>query len=637
MKLIKALLYSFSFLFLIPNFSFASHVPGGNITYECVGPNQYAITLTLYEDCGSAFEANGSQFITISNSCGFTTLTSATLANSIYQQEVSQLCSSQLPQSECNGGTLPGVWMHQWTGIVTLPGNCDNWTFSYSSCCRNTSNNLATAGGDSYYWDATLFNQTAPCNNSAQITAQPIPYVCANQLVSFNMSAYDPDGNTLSYSFVPAMTTGPGTSVGYAGGFTATSPIPGISIDPVTGQITFTPTVTGNYVVAVLIEEFDANGNLVGTMVQDYQFEVINCAANDVPTAPTSGVSNFTGGGSQTGPNSIQVCEGDSFCFDLVLSDADAGTTLAVTSNIQSIFPTATFTVTGTNPATATVCYTVQPGDPTLSTISFTAEDNACPIPGILNFPLSVSVITSTYAGPDEIMCLGVGTQLTGSGGTNFNWTVISGDPITGANFSCTNCSNPTANPAITTTYEVVSNLSGGCVNTDQITVTVVPDFTYTLTQSSGTSCLQDPVQLNITPNPAGAYTYLWSPATFLSSTTTANPTITATTPGTYTYNVTITSPSGCVKTDQVTVVVAPYYAPNVLALASSTNLLCGQSTQLDVDLTGGGGGGGVPAVCGLSTSGGCNGGNNSYHCWNSNRSKWFNKLAIALWKFLCK
>lgn len=602
MKFIKALLYSLSLLFLIPTNTRASHVPGGNITYECVGPNQYAITLTLFEDCGTAFEANGSQFITINNSCGFTTLTSATLPNVIYQQEVSQLCPSQIGNSECNGGTLPGVWMHQWTGIVTLPGNCDNWTFSYSSCCRNTSNNLATAGGDSYYWEATLFNQTAPCNSSAVIASQPIPYVCANQAVNFNMAAYDPDGNTLVYSFVPAMTTGPATTVGYAAGYTGTAPIPGITIDPSTGQVTFTPTVTGNYVVAVLIEEYDASGNLVGTIIQDFQYEVITCT-NIVPNNPTGGVTNYTGSGGVTGGNSIQACEGDSFCFDLIFSDTDASNTLIVTSNLTTIFPTATMTLTGTNPVTANVCYTVQPGDPTLSTISFTVEDNACPITGMNTFPVEVNVITSTYAGPDEIMCLGIGTQLTGSGGTNFNWSVISGSPITPANFSCTNCSNPTANPAVTTTYEVVSNLSGGCVNVDQVTVTVVPDFTYTLTQSSGTSCLQDPVQINLTPTPAGAYTYLWTPATYLSSTTSANPTVTATVPGTYTYDVTITSPNGCVKTDQVTVTVTPYYPPTVTLTAASTNILCGQSTQLDVDL-----GGGIPATCGLSTSGGCSG-----------------------------
>ena len=59
---------------------------------------------------------------------------------------------------------------------------------------------------------------------------------------------------------------------------------------------------------------------------------------------------------------------------------------------------------------------------------------------------------------------------LNSSGGSNFNWSVISGDPISlGNNFSCNGCSNPVINPAYSTVYKVVSNLSGGCSNTDTV------------------------------------------------------------------------------------------------------------------------------------------------------------------------
>ncbi|HRE97049.1 MAG TPA: hypothetical protein PK637_09805, partial [Flavobacteriales bacterium] len=122
----------------------------------------------------------------------------------------------------------------------------------------------------------------------------------------------DPDGDNLVFSLVPAMTTGPATTITYAGGYSGASPINGITINPSTGQITFTPNILGNFIVAVLIQEYDANGNLTGTVVQDFQFEVINCV-NQVPAVPVGGITNYTGGGAQTGPNSIQVCEGDNF------------------------------------------------------------------------------------------------------------------------------------------------------------------------------------------------------------------------------------------------------------------------------------------------------------------------------------
>ena len=603
MQFTKRILLAFLATFAFISNSFASHVPGGNITYVCVGPNQFEITLTLFEDCGTAFEANGTQFISVANDCGFAAPTSITINNVIYQQEVSQLCPAQMGQSECSGGTLPGVWMHQWTGIITLPAGCDSWTFSYTSCCRNTSVN--SPNQDSYYWETVLNSTTAPCNNSAQITSQPIPYVCANQLVNFNMAAVDPDGNTLVFSLIPALTSAT-TSITYNVPYTGASPINGITINPATGQISFTPTILGNFIVAVLVEEFDVNGNLVGSVIQDFQFEVITCT-NQVPSNPAGGITNFSGGGVQTGPSSLQACEGDSFCFNLTFTDSDPANILSVTSNVQQSFPGATVTITGTNPVNAQVCITIPSGAPATSILSFDVEDDACPIPGINSFPITLSVITSTYAGANEIICLNQGVQLTANGGSNFVWSVISGPPmIIGTNFSCNNCQSPFANPSATTSYQVVSNLAGGCNNIDTITVTVVPDFTYNITQSSGTSCLQDPVTLSVTTTPGGAFTFNWDGTTntadgFLSTTSGATTVITASQPGTYSYVLTITSPGGCIKVDTVSLVVAPTYAPQVTAMVDSTSIWCGDVVNLSVDL-----GGGVPATCGLSTSGGC-------------------------------
>ena len=48
----------------------ATHVPGGNITYENLGPNTFVVTLTVFEDCGTAFMGNTAQMVMLSNSCG---------------------------------------------------------------------------------------------------------------------------------------------------------------------------------------------------------------------------------------------------------------------------------------------------------------------------------------------------------------------------------------------------------------------------------------------------------------------------------------------------------------------------------------------------------------------------------------
>ncbi len=75
------------------------------------------------------------------------------------------------------------------------------------------------------------------------------------------------------------------------------------------------------------------------------------------------------------------------------------------------------------------------------------------------------SIITTFTISPDVTIQLGNSTQINSSTGTSYTWT-----PIT--NLSCTNCSNPIANPDKTITY-CVNSFDGICTYTNCITVTV--------------------------------------------------------------------------------------------------------------------------------------------------------------------
>ena len=208
------------------------------------------------------------------------------------------------------------------------------------------------------------------------------------------------------YSLVSALDD-PGLPVPYQGGYSGASPINGININPSTGEITFTPTIQGNFVVVVLIEEFDSNGNLVGSVMQDFQFEIIVCT-NISPSAPTAGLVNFTGTAIQTGPFDIQSCEGDSICFELEFLDNNPTDSIYINSNIAQLFPGATVVQNSFfSPATATFCFVVLPGSNPFSTISVNVNDNACPIMGTTSAAIGVTVISSTYAGQDISMCQG--------------------------------------------------------------------------------------------------------------------------------------------------------------------------------------------------------------------------------------
>ncbi len=597
MKYILPLVLS---IFLSFNY-YATHIPGSNITYECLGNNQYVVTLTLFEDCGTAFIGNTSQTLNISNSCGFTSPSSVTVTNTIFQQEVSQLCDSQLANSECNGGTMPGIYMHQWVDTITLPGLCDSWTFSYSSCCRNASTNLVGTSNATYI-ETVLNSATEPCNTSPTPTTQMIPYVCVNQPVVYNLGIYEPDGHTLVYSLVNSLTNS-GTSVPYSGGYSGTTPIPGMTINSVTGDITFTSAITGNFVVAVLIEEYNSNGDLVGSVLQDFQFEVITCPANTNPVIPT-GITNYTGDGFLIASNEIEMCVGDAFCFDLEFTDLNANDSIFITSNIALALPGATVTQTSwSSPAVVNVCWTATSSVASPTSVVFTARDNACPMFGVTFYPIIVNILTSTDAGPDQTICAGDSAYLTASGGTQFTWTAIPGGDtiIIGNTFSCDTCENAWAKPSVTTSYIVTSNLSGNCISTDTVTVNVVSDFNYSLTQSSTTSCINSLINFNTIVNPVGAYVYTWSPAANLDDPTIANPTLTPSTAGSFDYALEILGPSGCIKFDTLNVVVASAYSPDFNLVVNPTTLDCGDTVNLSATLNGG-----APVACGLSPNTSC-------------------------------
>lgn len=542
---------------------------------------------------------SNSQSVTFTSTCGGSVTATLNIVpdpiTGNNYTNVSQLCSQDSLQSTCFNGNLPGMQGYMYQAIVVLSPPCDTWTMGWSTCCRNGTVNVPTSSGDNVYLEATMNSMTNNCNNSPVFNAQPIPYVCINQPVSYNYGVTEPDGDSLVYSLVPGMESTTLNLV-YGGGASGAVPIAGIAIDPNTGQLTFTPTQLGNFIVVVQVDEYDSNGNLLGTVMRDIQFVVQNCT-NQVPSgSPTIG--NVSGNGNQIGPLEVELCEGANICFDVTFDDPDLNDTLTFTSNVMTVLPGATITSTGANPLVISVCWTAQPNSPSFTSFNVDVDDGACPVAGITTTTIGVNIITSTYVGPDQTIC---GTQtapLSASGGSIFTWTVLSGDPITPGNFSCNPCANPVAQPSVTTTYMVTSDLTGTCVNTDTVTINVVPDFTWNLTQSSPSSCLLEPVDLNLVPTPGGNYTYDWSPPGPLSNPNISNPTASLITPGFNTFVVTMTSPLGCVLTDSLDIYVAGNYAPDVSISLSDTTPACGDSVILDAIFAPQ-----IPTTNGLATS----------------------------------
>src|SRR5690606_29213519 len=211
-----------------------------------------------------------------------------------------------------------------------------------------------------------------------------IPYVCLGQTMQYNAGVQDPDGNTFTYALVAARRDVPlGSSVPYASGYSAAQPIPGIALDPVSGQITFTPTVAGNYTVVLQVTSYKSNGALIGRVMKDIMFIVPAC--ND-PAPTFEGLSNNDNGLTMSNGESA-VCIGMDVCVDLVSNDNDPTSTISLTTNATTLLSDATFQVSGTSPVTGTLCWTVT-ADAYPFNVLVVASDGACPIPNVAYVPL---------------------------------------------------------------------------------------------------------------------------------------------------------------------------------------------------------------------------------------------------------
>lgn len=199
-----------------------------------------------------------------------------------------------------------------------------------------------------------------------------------------------------------------------------------------------------------------------------------------------------------------------------------------------------------------TASVTVSPSVTTTYTVNVT-DGNGCAAPPVevtvtVNNLLNVTVNSAS-------LCFAESATLTASGASTYSWspaTFLSS--TTGASVVCT----PTAG----ITYTVTGS-SGGCVGTTLSTVTINPtpdsDAGADISICSGTT---GTIGAPSTPG----YVYSWSPATDLSGSTDANPTVSPTnytgSPVSISYIIT-TSPAGCFSTDTVVVTVNPSLDPS--------------------------------------------------------------------------
>lgn len=121
-------------------------------------------------------------------------------------------------------------------------------------------------------------------NNSLIIEDCPCPeFACLNKTYCYNLSAYDPDGDSLAYSLVPCRGEDC-LEMSIPAVYNYPHDVGGgiLTIDSITGTLCWeNPQVQGEYNLAIKISEY-RSGIYIGSVLQDMQLTVKACA-NDQP------------------------------------------------------------------------------------------------------------------------------------------------------------------------------------------------------------------------------------------------------------------------------------------------------------------------------------------------------------------
>lgn len=288
----------------------ARHIIGGVMSYECLGGDNYRFTLKVYRDCFCTDCANldAVAAIGVYRCTGDPECNLQSQANPFREIDVplGSITNVDAPDYPCL--VPPEVCVQEgiYEFTLNLPRSAtQSYHIAYQRCCRNiTINNIVDPddSGATFTIELTPYAQSL-CNNSPSFDTYPPSVICSGLPFEYDHSATDADGDQLIYEFCSPLLGGgsilsdplysscigasplpacppPYDPVAFlAPTFTPSQPMAGnpvVTIDPLTGVITGTPNLQGQFVVGVCVSDY-RNGRLLSRVYRDFQFNVANC------------------------------------------------------------------------------------------------------------------------------------------------------------------------------------------------------------------------------------------------------------------------------------------------------------------------------------------------------------------------
>ena len=324
------LIISFYFIFGTSKELSATHIMGGEITWECLDNGQYQFTLKVYRDCNGVNFNSNNHALEVHNypnvgvisqiPVSFFSVTDITPAC-----EGSPCATLTQADPDIVGAIEEYILISDSVTLNGVPG-ANGWTFTWTYGDRNAAiDNIANAQNFGITLRAQMYayngRDAGICfDSSPNFFQKPSSIICAGEKFTYNHSAFDRELDSLAYSWAnpldgnfcgaPPCTIGAvfqenitpvNVNFDAANGYAFDNPYPDTSLDsrnvpavldPQTGEITYTSYNTGEFVSVIRVEAFKC-GQKVAEIYRELQTVITSgCASNKSPSIPSPFANN---------------------------------------------------------------------------------------------------------------------------------------------------------------------------------------------------------------------------------------------------------------------------------------------------------------------------------------------------------
>lgn len=323
----------------------ASHVMGGDISWEPAKGGAFKVQITIYRDC-HGIDLETPEFET---KCA-TSQKKLSPKVSLINKNIAditpicdQFCSSC--NNNCSGSKAfqYGVQKIQATYLVDLSNiSCCKVQFDYQNCCRNKQ--ITTGSGkQDFYIKAWLDKCKAPDHNSPDFSNEPLGIICSGKpYVANHGTALNSTENKDSLVFqMTKPLQGPSKPFQYDSPFSFNRPIrfegfpdkrldfpAGFHTNNQTGSLKFTPSQKGQTTVMAFEANEYRNGKQICHVRRDMQFSTIGCNNNAVPSISQLNCSQ---------PTPVATCPGDTSKFSVCIKDPNGKDSLKFTLKDKAV------------------------------------------------------------------------------------------------------------------------------------------------------------------------------------------------------------------------------------------------------------------------------------------------------------